>query len=204
MFDSEVIHDEQLKAYADLVMRGSTHAISALSQMVGQEVKVDFFGTKQVPITGIPDLVGGREAFAVAVYLAVGGSARGHVFLMYSPQTALQLVDLLLGDPPGTATSFDEMEESALAEMGNVMASFFLNVLADATNLDLKPSPPAVMMDMVGAILDVAVADIFEDSDTALAVEASFSTDIHDITGTFLVLPTRKMLEALLNNWRAA
>ena len=62
MFESDVIHDEQLKAYADLVMRGSKNAISGLSQMVGQEVKADFFGTKQVPIIDIPDLVGGREA----------------------------------------------------------------------------------------------------------------------------------------------
>ena len=204
MVESDVILDEQMKAYAELVMQGSTKAISGLSQMVGQDVRADYFTTKQVLITDIPDLVGGREALAVAVYLAVDGCARGHVFLMYQPHTALELVDLLLGDPPGTATSLDEMEESALAEMGNIMASFFLNVLADATDLDLKPSPPAVMMDMAGAILDVALADILQDSDIALVVEASFSTDSHNITGTFLVLPTPDLLRALLNNWRAA
>ena len=204
MVESDVILDEQMNAYADLVMQGSTNAFSGLSQMVGQEVRADSFITKQVPITDIPELVGGRESLAVAVYLAVDGCARGHVFLMYQPAMALELVDLLLGDPPGTATCLNEMEESALAEMGNIMASFFLNVLADATDLDLRPSPPAVMMDMAGAILDVALADILQDSDTALVVEASFSTDSHNIKGTFLVLPTPDLLRALLNNRRAA
>ena len=204
MVESDVILDEQMKAYADLLMQGSTNAISGLSQMVGQEVRADYFTTKQVLISDIPELVGGREALAVAVYLAVNGCARGHVFLMYKPEMALELVDLLLGDPPGTATRLDEMEESALAEMGNIMAYFFLNVLADATDLDFKPSPPAVMMDMAGAILDVALADILQDSDTALVVEASFSTDSHNIKGTFLVLPTPDLLRALLDNWRAA
>ena len=203
MVESEVILDEQMEAYASLVMRGSNNAFAGLSQMMGREVKADFFSVKQVAISEIPDIVGGRESLAVAVYLEVTGCARGHVFLIYQPQMALELVDLLLGDPPGTAQSLDEMEESALAEMGNIMASFFLNVLADATNLDLKPSPPAVMTDMAGAILDVALADIMQEGgETALAVEARFSTDSHDITGTFLVLPTPELLRALLNNRR--
>lgn len=204
MVESEAVLDEQMEAYAALVMQGSENAFAGLSQMVGQEIKADFFSTRQVPLSEIPDLVGGRESLAVAVYLAVNGCARGHVFLIYKPQTALELVDMLLGDPPGTAQRLGEMEESALAEMGNIMASFFLNVLADATDLDLKPSPPAVMMDMAGAILDVALADIMQESDTALAVEASFSTDSHNITGTFLVLPTPDLLRVLVSNWRVS
>ena len=204
MVESEAVLDEQMKAYAALVMQGSENAFAGLSQMVGQEIKANFFSIRQVPLSEIPDLVGGRESLAVAVYLAVNGCARGHVFLIYKPQTALELVDMLLGDPPGTAQRIDEMEESALAEMGNIMASFFLNVLADATNLDLKPSPPAVMMDMAGAILDVALADIMQESDTALAVEACFSTDSHNITGTFLVLPTPELLRVLVSNWRVS
>ena len=119
------------------------------------------------------------------------------MFLLYSPPTALALVDLLLGQPPGTTTDLDEMEESAMGEVGNIMGSFFLNALSDATGLTLQPSPPAVMTDMAGAILDVAMADILQESDDALVVETSFSTEDRQIEGTLLMMPSPDLLRVL-------
>lgn len=52
------------------------------------------------------------------------------------------------------------------------MGSFYLNALGDASGLVPMPSPPAVIMDMAGSILDVALAYILEESDDALVVEA--------------------------------
>ena len=87
--------------------------------------------------------------------------------------------------------------------MGNIMGSFFLNSLADATGLNLNPSPPAVMMDMVGAVLDVALGDIMQETDEALIVEATFGTSDRQINGTFLVMPSVSMQKALLEHWVA-
>ena len=52
---------------------------------------------------------------------------------------------------------------------------------ADSTGLILLPSPPAVIMDMAGAILDVALSDIIIESDYALVVETSFGTEDRQI-----------------------
>ncbi len=109
----------------------------------------------------------------------------------------MSLVDLLMGEEPGTTTGITEMEASALGEMGNIMGSFYLNALGDASGLVLLPSPPAVIMDMAGSILDVALADILQESDDALVVEAIFSTTDQQITGNFLVLPSPSFLRKL-------
>ena len=94
------------------------------------------------------------------------------------------------------------MEESALGEVGNIMGSFFLNALSDATNSSFLPSPPAVMMDMAGAILDVALADIIQESDHALVVETSFCTEDRQIEGTLLIMPSPDLLRVLLEHVR--
>ena len=120
--------------------------------------------------------------------------------MVFRPQTALGLADLLMGEEVGTTQSLDEMEESALAELGNITGSFFLNALADSTGLVLLPSPPAVIMDMAGAILDVALADIVLESDYALVVETSFGTEDHQISGSFLVMPSPDLMRALIEN----
>jgi len=188
---------EDLAACSDLVSQGSVNAVSGLAQMVGQEIHVTNLHARLVPVNETPDIVGGWEELTLGVYLGVSGSANGHMFLLYSPPTALALVDLLLGQPPGTTTDLDEMEESVMGEVGNIMGSFFLTALSDATGLTLQPSPPAVMMDMAGAILDVAMADILQESDDALVVETSFSSEDRQIEGTLLVMPSPDLLRVL-------
>ena len=189
--------EDSLKEGAKMVLLGSQNAITGLSQMVGQEIEMTAVSARQIPVVDVAELFGGREKVAVAVYLAVSGAADGHIFLVYPPETAMSLVDLLMGEAPGTTQEISEMEASALGEMGNIMGSFYLNALSDATGLVLMPSPPAVIIDMAGAIFDVALADILQESDDAMVVEAVFSTKDQQITGNFIVLPSPKFLKEL-------
>ena len=189
--------EDSLREGAGLVLLGSQKAIAGLSEMVGLEIEMKAISARQIPVEEVADLFGGREQVAVAVYLAVTGAAQGHMFLMYSPSTAMALVDVLLGEKPGTTKDISEMEASALGEMGNIMGSFYLTALADASGLVLMPSPPAVMMDMAGSILDVALADILQESDDALVVEAVFATADQEISGNFIVLPSPDFLRQL-------
>jgi len=192
---------EQL-AWAGLVSKGIGNSISGLSQMVGQDIKATSLKPQVVAIKDVPDLIGGAEALTVGVYLRVSGDASGHMVLVYQPQAAYELLDMLLGLTPGTTKEISEMGESALGEMGNIMGSFFLNSLADSTGMSFYPSPPAVMMDMAGAILNVALAEIMMETDDACIVEAMFGTADQQVNGTFLVMPSLELLDALRARWR--
>ena len=107
----------------------------------------------------------------------------------------------LLGQDLGTNEALGEMEISALGEMGNIVGSFFLNALADATGLKLRVSPPSVMMDMAGAILDAILAEVMSDVDEALVMQTSYGTEDMQINGTFLCLPSVSLQTALLEHW---
>lgn len=202
MNDSQTLMDEKsMTIWIRLVTDGITNALSGLAQMVGREITTYSLNAQVIPVASAADLLGGSEELTVGIYLGVSGSATGHMVLVYQPSVAYDFVDMLMGNPLGSTTVLDEMERSALGEMGNVMGSFFLNSLADATGLTLNPSPPAVMMDMAGAIMDVALADVLRETDQALVVEASFGTEDSQSSGTFLVLPSldlqRVLVEAL-------
>jgi chemotaxis protein CheC len=123
--------------------------------------------------------------------------------LMYDPRTAAQFADLLLGQPDGTTTVLGDMEESALGEMGNIVGASLLSVLADGMDIDLRPSPPAVMTDMAGALLDIVAADLMMTEDSAFVAESTFRTRARQIDGTFFVMPSGGLLEAL-QAWEAA
>ena len=162
------------------------------------------FALKRVAVAELADVVGGADTEAVGIYLTVSGAANGHLILIYDPIIAYAFVDLLMGQPPETTTELDEMGRSALGEMGNIIGAFFLNAIADATGLELSPSPPAVMTDMAGALLDVVTADILMRQDDTYLAETTFSTSERQIEGQFMVIPSEEFLEALLESVKAA
>jgi chemotaxis protein CheC len=174
---------------AELMSKGVNNAVVGLSQMAGQDIKVINMNIKRVQIKDISNLFGGPEALIIAVYLEISGNATGHMVLVYQPNVAFDLVDMLLGQPQGTTKELSDMESSALGEVGNVMGSFFLNYLSDTTGQRFQPSPPAVMMDMAGAVLDSTLSNILAHSDETLVMEAVFGTHNRQVAGTFLALP---------------
>ncbi len=192
---------KQLESWTNLVTKGILNSISGLSDMLGQVVIVTSLNARTMPIKDTADLFGGPEAPTAAVYLSILGVAQGHMVLVYQPKTAFEFIDMLLGEPPGTTHELGPMEESALAEMGNLVGSFFLNAMADATSLDLRVSPPVVMMDMAGAILDPILAEALMEADDALVVDTTFGTKDRQINGSFLVLPSPELQSVLLGRW---
>ena len=200
MVENKIASSAELTACAGLVSAGSANAISGMGQMLGKSIEVTSLRVAQIPVADAPAMVGGYEAVAVGIYLGISGAATGHMFMIFPPETALGLVDLLLGEPVGTTESLEEMEESALGELGNITGSFFLNALADATGLSLQLTPPAVMMDMAGAIMDVALGGILQESDEALIVETNFGTEDRQISGAFLMMPSPDLMRVLIQH----
>ena len=176
-----------------MVNRGVNKAISGLSDMVGRPISVIDFGLKRMLVRNVPDLFGGPEALMVGVYLQSTGASEGHMIVGYEPEIACKLIGLVLGQAPDGVENLTEMEVSVLGEIGNVMGSFFLNTLADDTGVRLLPSPPAVMVDMAGAILDIPLAYTISQGDYTYLVTAAFSAPDGVIEGKFIVMPVPGM-----------
>ncbi len=191
---------EELAVWTWMVSRGISNSLFGLSQMVGQEISVTSLDIQQVPAKSAADLLGGPEQLVVGIYMTIHGDATGHLMLVHNPKIAFDLIDIQLGLPPGETKELGEMERSILGEMGNITGSFFLNALADATNLTLMPSPPSVMVDMAGAVLDIALTKIMQKQDDVLAAKTTFGTASQQMSGTFLVMPTMDFLNVILKN----
>lgn len=178
-----------MATWTRLARDGSTNAISGLAQMVNQDMVVTALSLEEVSMRNAVGLIGKPEDVVVAIYLLFSGSASGHVVLAFQPETALGLVDMAMGLPPGTTRTLGDMEKSALGEMGNVVGSFFLNALVKNTGNRLMPSPPAVVVDMAGAITQSVMSQVLEKSNNVFVTMLTFATKDREIQGKFVVLP---------------
>jgi len=193
---------EEMLIWEDLMKKGMTNSIHGLSQMVGREFQINSINIRKVPAKEMPYLLGGPEHMVIGVYITFSGASHGHILLAHQPEFAYKVLDMLMGNPLGTTNSLDDMSQSALGEMGNITGTFFLNAVADELGVFLNPSPPIVLLDMAGAILDIALAEILAERDDVFIAETSFGVTDRTVEGTFLIMPNASFMQLPLVNSR--
>lgn len=178
---------------------GIKNAAEGFSGMTGHKIEVSNPVLELVPLLTIPKVVGDLEDDAVGVYLRFEGDMPGQIMMIIPFHKALELADLLMGLDTGTTKVLSSMERSALGELGNLCGSFFLNSIAKTVGANFRPSPPAVMVDMVGAILDIVVATAGGVNEHVLLMHANFMDGARFVQTDFWVIPDMKALQELLS-----
>ncbi len=197
MLADNTLFDEHLRGLLKVMLEeGITYAARGFSDMVGQPLTVSQPQMRLVPINEVPNLLGGPENEAVGIYLRAHGEISGQIMLVLSYPKALELVDLIMNQTPGTTQSLGTMERSALAELGNLTGSFFLNAVAAFAGVGARPSPPAVMVDMVGAILDIVVASYGGVAKYVLMLQVGFVSPSREVQADFWIIPDPATLSA--------
>ena len=94
---------------------------------------------------------------------------------------------------------FNEMELSALREVGNIITGAYLNSLSTLTNMMIYPSVPFLAVDMAAAILSVPAIQFGMVGDKILLIQSQFSDDI-DIDGFFVLMPDLESYDKILSS----
>ena len=191
------VFDERLHdLLAVMAQAGISQAAKGFSGMVGRELSVSQPQVRLIPLADVPNMLGGPENEAVGIYLRAQGEMSGQLMLVLAYEKALELVDLMMGEASGTTHTLGRIERSALAELGNLTGTFFINAVSAWVGFGARPTPPAVMVDMVGAILDVIVATHGGVGQQVLMLQVSFMDEARAVQADFWVIPDPAALEA--------
>lgn len=190
-------HMDVLKEIGNI---GAGNAATALATMLGRRIQMSVPKAGVLPIGEIPRLVGDEEEPVVCVDFVVSGSAPGRILFLLTQESALKLVDLLMGLPAGTTVSLDDMGRSVIMEAGNILTGSFLTAFADFCGLQLIPSVPAIAHDMLGAVLSSAFLEGGYFSDRALVTETTFYDEEVSLSGHFFFIPGRDSLAVIMKS----
>jgi chemotaxis protein CheC len=189
-----------LDALREISNVGMGNAATALSQMVSDTVELHVPSVTLADIVDVPDLIGGPEQVVVGITMKIHGDACGNVLLVFPEESAHRLVKQLLGQD-NSGSRFNEMSESTLKEVGNILASSYLGAMGSLLNLTLVPSVPAFAHDMSGAVIDYLLIELSEVGDQALMIETEFHGRRPDegvIAGHFFLMPDPASLRVLM------
>lgn len=132
-----------LDALREIGNIGAGTAATALSTMIGAPVAMECRAPRccRWRASGTRSAAGTRSWSPC--YRGVAGDAPGHMLVTMGLPSARAIAGALLGRPAGDAddTAFDEIELSALQEVGNILTSAYLGAMSTLTGLRLEPTP---------------------------------------------------------------
>lgn len=182
----DAMHYDVLKELSSI---GTAHAATALSGILNKKVTVTGLNVSQVPFKDVSDVVGGPENLISGILMSLSGTIDGMMLYMMDMDSTATIASALLGRETSEESFFEEMEQSALCEFGNMMICSYINSLAELTHCKIIPSVPFLAIDMANAVLSVPVAYFGTVADSVLMIESRLLVDNIAFAGWFLLVP---------------
>ncbi len=178
---------------------GAGNAMTALSQMLQCKVDMKVPQVQLLDFADVGEMVGGEEQIMAAVFLAVEGDITGSMMFMVEEKSARHLIQKITMGMLPEGSEFEEMGLSAMQEVGNIITGAYLNSLSSLTNLKIFPSPPALTIDMAGAILSVPAIQFGIYGDKILLIQSQFYDEV-ELDGYFILIPDMESYTKILTS----
>ncbi len=192
------------KMYPDVLTEigniGAGNATTAVANMLNVKINMSVPHVELTPVEKIVSAIGSEDEVVVGIMLGVENDITGSMMFLMDLPSAHHLVNRLMMRNPDYNGDFDEMDLSAIKEIGNIIAGAYLSALSGLTNLKITPTVPYVAIDMAGAILSVPAIQFGMVGDNALMIKTEMGDDL-DIAGYYILMPEgdsyQKILKAL-------
>ena len=176
---------------------GAGNATTAIANMLGLRIDMSVPEVAFLPVEELGSAIGAEDEIIVGIMLGVEGDIDGSMMFLMDMQSAHHVVNMLMMRDPDYSEPFNEMDLSAIKEVGNIIAGSYLSALSGLTNLTILPSVPFVAVDMAAAILSVPAVQFGIFGDNALMINTEFSDDL-GIKGHFILMPEEDSYEKIL------
>ncbi|MBQ4402765.1 MAG: chemotaxis protein CheC [Synergistaceae bacterium] len=206
MADIITFNEKQLDAIREVGNIGTGNAATALSGLLSRLIHMDVPKTELVSIYEIGEHYGNPLQIVGAVFVRSLGGFQCSLIFIQPEEDAKLMVELLLKQQFGTfipaAEVPQEMTDSALTEVGNIVLSSFLNAINMLLGTQYQISVPGVAHDMLASILDVVASIYGQMGETALLVNTELKVEGleegHKISGHIILIPDPDSLALLL------
>lgn len=197
-YSLEDVNRMYLDVLKELGNVGAGNATTAIANMLGLRINMEVPQVRLLNFQELGSAMCAEDEEIAGIYLEVGGDINGSIMFLLNLESAHYLVNKLMCKPENCRDSFGEMEQSALKEIGNIIAGAYLCALSSMTNLKITSSIPFLAIDMAAAILSVPAIQFGQFGDDALLIKTDFGDEVK-INGFFILLPELESYERILN-----
>ncbi|WP_418223608.1 chemotaxis protein CheC [Clostridium isatidis] len=184
----------QLDALKEVTNIGAGNSATSLSMLLGTKIDMSVPSVNLIEFEEL--LNSNKENEVVAVLVKVFDDIPGSILYVFEKDIALKMISKMISKDEASLT---EMGVSVISEIGNIIASSFMNSIAAFINLKATVSVPAVANDMLSAILVTTFVETGQYQEYVLDIETLFIGSGEDkLEGHFYFVPAPGSLEKIL------
>ncbi|SFC27564.1 chemotaxis protein CheC [Halobiforma haloterrestris] len=196
---------EKLEVFSEMTEHGSTKAADNVSDMTQLSTAVEVNRLRFVPLSDVPTHVSDRRRVGTVVQF--DGTPSGHLAILFDPGAArtavgaLPFVDLESDRADGAEIEWAGRRREALEELGNVIASGFIDGWANVLETSIEHSPPAFVDDMGSSIVSPIIADVGREENYAFLLDSAIRIGDSDaLQCQLFAVPRPAELESALDD----
>lgn len=198
MISLEEVNEKYIDVIKEIGNIGAGNATTAIANMLGLKINMNVPQVKFLPVEDITSSIGAEEEVIVGIMLGVETDIEGSMMFLMDMESAHHIINRLMMRPDDYMEEFDEMDLSAVKEVGNIIAGSYLSALSGLTNLVITPTIPYVAVDMAASILSVPAVQFGMYGDNALMIKTEFGDDLK-INGYFILMPEEESYAKILS-----
>jgi chemotaxis protein CheC len=200
--DYDILTSMHFDVLRELGNIGSGNAVTSLAKMLDKKVDMSVPLVQFLNFSDLAGAIGGPENYVAGVLVMLSGGLNGIMMFLLEQKGAKVLINELFSNISNKDADLplEEIELSALKELGNILTNSYLNSLSVMLNLDIKPSVPSLAIDMAGAILSVPAIEFSKVSDKVLFIDTIFKTTDTDVDGYFILVPEFDSFKIIMSN----
>lgn len=176
---------------------GTAHAATALAKMTSHRISVMPTEMFVVPLREVYTIFSDIQELQVGIYCRMLEGVKGCVIFFVPKGKSYALVDMIAGRKDGETKVLEEMEQSILCEMGNIVCASYVNAVAALAKMTINLSIPKIIFDQRGQVLETILTGLFPPETKAIMIENQFSMLERMVSGYFLFVPRTEDLDRL-------
>lgn len=188
----------ELDTLREISSIGTGNAATALSDLLNREVRITLPDVRIMGYNEAIDWIGGPEAVTAGVLMGMGGQMSGVMLSVQKMEFINLVLETMLNVRVEDYGELDELRQSTLVEVGNILISTFINALSGLSDIAVSLTVPAFAVDMQGAILAVPMAMYGGASDYLMTIGGNFVCDNKQVPCHLLLSPDVRSLNFLL------
>lgn len=178
---------------------GSGNAATSLATLLNNTVDIAVPTVKALNYNETVELLGGPENVVIGLLIRLTGDIRGMMMYIIQKDFASKVTETFYGKQITDLTKVDEMDKSAICEIGNIMAASYVNAISNLSGLMIDISVPNFCVDMAGAILAVPIVEFAQVGDKVLFIDDNFKITSAEIKSNMILIPEMDSLDTLFS-----
>lgn len=198
-YDYDRLDEMSIDILKELGNIGTGNAVTAMSQLMQHPLEMGLPSFRIIKYKEMHGILDETEELQAGIIIETEGELRGIFLFLLKESFTDKILRTMLGAVPENLLDLNDMEKSALCEVGNIMCGSYISALSKLTNLMITVSVPDICIDMAGAILSVPIIKGMKTSDNALLIENTFSMDGDIFYNRILFFPEPDSLEKIFH-----